>query len=90
MVRTSFILSDDSQMKRLDEFIRSDMPTARYLGNPYRMSDGKWSVSMSYEIDDINKTSELFNQFYEEDNPKPVVKDNIFTKILKKLGISCI
>lgn len=86
MITTSFILSDDSQMKRFDEFMRSDMPTARYIGNPYRMSNGIWSVSMSYEIEDSNKTSELFNTFYEEDNPKPVIKDSFFKKLFKKLG----
>lgn len=83
MVSVDFYLKNDERMEKIKLFIRQNMPTARFVRNPYRLHNGTWSVLLFYEIEDINKLNLILEEFYLEDNPLPVKKESVFKRILK-------
>lgn len=63
MITETFYLDNDDQMQRVQQYIKANMPTARFKGNPARYKSGTWAVCVTYEIDDINKLSVLLRTF---------------------------
>lgn len=63
MITDSFYLENDNQMLRGQQYIKANMPTARFFGNPFRSKNGRWGVTLTYEIEDINKLNVLFRTF---------------------------
>lgn len=84
MITDSFYINNDEEMMEVKAFIRQNMPTARFIQNPYRHSDGKWHFYINYEISDINKLSPLLNKYHLIANPTPPEK-NILKSILNRL-----
>ncbi len=71
--------------ERLEEckaFIRS-LPSARFKHNPIRVGS-IYHISVSMNVQDGNKLNELFEKWYNEDNPI-VPKKNVFKNLLKSL-----
>ncbi len=83
MVKETFIVENDDRMNKVKTFIRQNMPTARFIQNPYRYSNGKWDFYISYESSDLNKLSKILEEFYLEDNPPPPKKVTLIEKFLK-------
>lgn len=83
MVKETFIVENDDRMNKVKTFIRQNMPTARFIQNPYRYDNGKWDFYISYESSDLNKLSKILEEFYLEDNPPPPKKVTLIEKFLK-------
>lgn len=83
MVKETFIVENDDRMNKVKTFIRQNMPTARFIQNPYRYSNGKWDFYISYESSDLNKLSKILEEFYLEDNPPPPKKVTLIKQFLK-------
>lgn len=66
------------------DFIRKNMPSARFLSNPTKYGD-RWEFRISYEIEDVNKLQVLHNKYFDLDNPKIVKKENWFIRLLDKI-----
>jgi len=79
MIQEKFYVDGDNRFKRVKNFIRWEMPSARFITNPVKYCN-KWEINISYEIEDMNKLSALLNEFYLEDNPI-VTKVNFWKKI---------
>lgn len=82
MVENTFYVSNDERLTKVKSFIRENMPTARFISNPYRYSNGKWEVKISYEISDINKLDVLLNEFYNEDNPPLPPEKSLWQRLI--------
>lgn len=78
MITDLFYVKNDNRANLVKQFIRANMPTARFLQNPYRFNDGKWMFHISYEVKDVNKLNPLFNKWYEEDK-KPIKEKFVMT-----------
>lgn len=59
----------EQRLIQLQSYIRKNMPTARFEQNPFQLTDGTYSVTLNYEIEDINKIHPLMNEWYYQDNP---------------------
>lgn len=82
MITYSFSVKSKKRLIELQSFIRSNMPTARFKGNPYSFWDEeKYDVTLMYEIEDMNKLHVLTNKWYEIDNPRPARKKSFFRKL---------
>ena len=56
-------------MIELQNFIKNNMPTARFVGNPYYSQiNDIYYIYLTYEIEDINKLYILFDKWKELDN----------------------
>lgn len=64
----------------LKKFIRENTPSVRFISNPFTYFNNM-SIDLEMEVEDGNKLNELFNKWHEEDNPKPLPKENIFKRI---------
>ena len=62
------------RLTELKSFIRTNLPTARFKCNPYEIGDNSTCVALSLEVNDANKLNELFNKWYDIDNPKKIKK----------------
>ena len=82
MVKEKFYVKNDERMIKVKSFIRQHMPTARFITNPYKYSNGKWEFYISYELSDINKLSVLLEEFHNEDNPPAPKKRGLWQRIL--------
>jgi hypothetical protein len=82
MVEETFYVANDERMNKVKNFIRQNMPTARFKNNPYKYSNGKWEFNISYELPDMNKLSILLNEFYVEDSPPLAPKKRLWQRIL--------
>lgn len=72
-MRYSFHVSKH-RYDELKQFIRTQMPTARFEYNPYPLVNLKtWQVSITLEIEDIGKLNDLENKWYLEDNSEPII-----------------
>lgn len=69
MIKESFSVNTRQRMIELNIFIKENMPTCRYLVNPYYINN-IWYINISYEIQDMNKLGVLQNKFYKEDFEK--------------------
>jgi len=68
MIRqTSYIKKD--RLVELQSFIRDYLPTARFVHNPIETGDNL-CICLDMEVQDANKLNELFNKWYDIDNPK--------------------
>ncbi len=79
---TNFYVAE-FRLEELKLFIRSNLPTARFIDNPYKVGN-KYSISLEMEIKDANKLNLLQNKWYDEDNAINSPSKNIFRKIFKK------
>ena len=64
---TSYIKKD--RLKELKSFIRSYLPTVRFVHNPLDAGNDL-CICIDLEANDANKLNELFNKWHEIDNPK--------------------
>ena len=67
MITESFTIKK-SRLVELQAFIKKEMPTFRFCGNPTQLHD-VILIRGTYEIEDIGKLSELRSKWYFEDNP---------------------
>lgn len=82
MITYSFTVKNKKRLIQLQCFIRKNMPTARFKGNPYRYhKDDKYDVVLTYEKEDLNKLHVLTNEWHSIDNPVVVKKESFFKKI---------
>lgn len=73
----------------LKKFIRENTPSVRFICNPYKHLK-EMAISIEMKVEDGNKLNELFNKWHDEDNPKPLPRENIFlrtTSFFKSLFI---
>lgn len=82
MILESFTIKNESRLIELQQFIKQNMPTARFNGNPIKFNNGRYDVSLTYEVSDINKLHVLFNKFDKEDNPPKPKKLSFFEKLM--------
>ena len=80
MVQEYFIVNGFNRMLEVKKFIREQMPSARFIHNPENVYDKKYSFDICYEIEDMNKLSNLLNRYFEEDNPK-IVKESFIIRL---------
>lgn len=76
---TSFNIKENP-LKELKDFIRTDLPSARFKYNPDKNGD-TYRICLELEVEDGNKLSLLENKWYQEDNPVKQEKKNIFQKL---------
>lgn len=91
MITEGFKVNGQYRLKELQTFVKTNMPTARFLRNAIHLHDDIWDVAIAYEIEDINKLSVLQNQWIELDDPKSKKKvkeayaeDSYLLKTLKR------
>lgn len=84
MIQYNFYVSNENRMNIVKSFIRKNMPTARFIYNPYKHLDNRWSFYISYEIEDMNKINKILQEFYLEDHPPSIKKENFLKQIIRK------
>jgi hypothetical protein len=86
MISESFTIKNENRLIELQQFIKLNMPTARFNGNPIRYRNGQFDVCITYEIEDINKLNNLFNKFEKEDRKENNKKQLSFFARLANLS----
>ena len=84
MITETFIVNNYERLVELQMYIKENMSTCRFSSNPFKLSSGKYMVSLSYDSQDINKLNKYHNKFYEIDNPPKVKEQSLIKKIIKK------
>lgn len=67
MITETFTIKEH-RFVELQTFIKNEMPTFRYKGNPTKLHD-ILLITCTYEVEDIGKLSQLQSKWYLEDNP---------------------
>jgi hypothetical protein len=87
MITETFTIKKN-RIVELQAFIKKEMPTFRFCGNPIQLHD-VILIRGTYEIGDSNKLSKLQSKWYLEDNPikepKPSLIKQLKTWIQSKL-----
>lgn len=83
-METQFYLKD-IRLGEFKKFIGSDLPSARFVYNVYKIGD-TWSIALELSSEDGNKLNELRNKWWELDNPPKVEKQNILQRLWKYFG----
>lgn len=84
MVQESFYLKL-SRLTELKEYVAENMPSCK-LPNSYYAINGSVYITITYEIEDMNKMSELHNKWYTIDNPTQIPKLTFLQKIKNKIS----
>ena len=71
MITQSFHLKNEERLIELQDFVKQNMPTARFKNITINQAKGSVYLAISYEIDDINKLNHLHEKWHRIDNPKP-------------------
>jgi len=79
-MRTTFYVHKN-RIDELKTFIRAELPSARFLQNPYEQGN-EYGISLELSVDDGNKLSELRNNWYIKDNLTESPKKSFWKKIL--------
>lgn len=79
-MRTLFYIQEN-RIEELKIFIKTELPTARFLQNPYKQGS-KFGISLELTVDDGNKLTRLRNDWYNQDNPYVSPKKSWFSRIL--------
>ena len=82
-MNTSFLISAN-KIGELKSFISSDLPTARFNSNPYRLGD-EFRISLNLEVEDANKLSKEQEKWYNQENILAPIK-KINRRIVKSRG----
>lgn len=78
---TTSFLCESERLKDLQNFIKSDLPSARFVHNPLKIST-KYLVELSMNVEDGNKLNQWFAKWDIADNPPAKPKQNIFQRFL--------
>lgn len=78
---TSFNITE-SRLDELKLFIKTNLPTARFVHNPLKEGN-KYFIALTMESADSNKLNELQNKWYDEDHPI-IIKKSFWNKIFRK------
>jgi len=88
MITESFTVKTTAQMVELQNFIRNNMSTARFVGNPYHSQTNViYIICLTYEVEDIGKIHPLYNNWRELEKqlePKEV-KVSLLNRIINYL-----
>jgi hypothetical protein len=79
MITQTFTVKEH-RFDELQTFIKNEMPTFRYKGNPTKLHD-ILLITCTYEVDDIGKLSQLQSKWYLEDNPIETPKPSFFKRL---------
>jgi hypothetical protein len=79
-MRTTFYIQEN-RIEELKSFIRAELPTARFLQNPYKQGS-EFSISLELTVEDGNKLSQLINNWYNQDNPYKSPKKSWLSRLL--------
>lgn len=78
MVTITFNVKEH-RLVELQNFIKKNLPSARFETNPYKVSFKTYYVSMSMKVEDANKLNGLKLEWFNEDNkPKEKKKNKFF------------
>ena len=70
---TTIFYIPENRIEELKDFIKSDLPSARFNHNPYKVGKD-YRISINLEVEEGNKLSILRNNWYNQDHP--IVKAN--------------
>ncbi len=70
----------NGRLAELKNFIRNHTPSVRFVHNPLKEGEKYW-IALTMTVEDNNKLSELFNKWYDIDNPK-IEKKTLKERIL--------
>ncbi len=76
---SSFYIKEN-RLDELKKFIRTKTHSVRFKHNPLKEGD-KFFISLTMDVEDGNILNELFNKWYDIDNPPNPPKTNILDKI---------
>ena len=79
-MRTTFYIQEN-RIEELKSFIRAELPTARFLQNPYKQGS-EFGISLELTVEDGNKLSQLRNKWYNQDNPYISPKKGWLSRLL--------
>ena len=79
-MRTTFYIQEN-RIEELKSFIRAELPTARFLQNPYKQGS-EFGISLELTVEDGNKLSQLRNNWYNQDNPYKIPKKSWLSRLL--------
>jgi hypothetical protein len=82
MVQESFYIKSH-RLHELKTFIKNYLPTTRFLQNPCNVGNDEMYIRLSMNVVDANKLNELFNKWYDIDNPK-IIKKNFFKRLFNR------
>ena len=68
-MRQTFYIKKD-RLNELKSFIRDYLPETRFYHNPLDSGNDFW-ICLTMPVEEGNKLNELFNKWYDIDNPKP-------------------
>ncbi len=71
---------NNNRLDELKSFIRDNTPSVRFEHNPLKSGE-KWFIALTMEVEDSNKMNDLFNKWYDIDNPK-INKKTLREKLL--------
>lgn len=80
-----FTVENDDQLKLLKTFFKTDMPSVRFIENPYKYSNGRYRIAISCNVSDGNKLSAFMASL--ETKELVVQKEGIFKRMLKMFGL---
>lgn len=82
----SFSIKEE-RLGELKNFIKITAPSVRFVGNPYKMTK-LWFVAITLDVEDSDKLNELFNKWYDEDNPVKVENKSILKRFLSIFNLN--
>jgi hypothetical protein len=70
MVTAIITIKNKKRLVELQNFMKENIQTARFKGNPQELSQEKYLVTLTYDgLVDGNKLAELRNKWFEADKP---------------------